>query len=104
MLNDSGILFGLPVTIRGLQAYLDFFPVKRMWPWSVLGVSSNLLLLVGAVIERGGHIAIGLGDYHYPELGFPTNAQLVARVAQLIREMGQQIATPTEVRKMLALE
>jgi uncharacterized protein (DUF849 family) len=54
-------------------------------------------------MERGGHVSIGLGDYPYPELELPTNARLVSRVAQMAREMGREIATPQEARKMLGL-
>ena len=54
-------------------------------------------------MERGGHVSIGLGDYHYRELEFPTNARLVARIAQLARDMGREIATPADARKMLGL-
>jgi uncharacterized protein (DUF849 family) len=58
---------------------------------------------VAAALERGGHISIGLGDYAYPELGQPTNAQLVARVAQIAREVGREVATPREAREILGV-
>ena len=48
--------------------------------------------------------SIGLGDYPYPELERPTNARLVARVAQIAREMGREVATGQEARAMLGLK
>ena len=36
-------------------------------------------------VAAGGHIAIGLGDYPYPELGTPTNAELVRAVVDRLR-------------------
>ena len=103
VLTENWLLSGHPGTIKGMQALLDFMPSDQDWQWSVLCAGGNLLPLVAAAIERGGHIAIGLGDYHYPELQHPTNAQLVARVAQIAREMGREVATPAEARVMLGV-
>jgi uncharacterized protein (DUF849 family) len=54
-------------------------------------------------IEQGGHVAIGIGDYAYPELGYPTNAALVDEVVKLARLVGREIASPQEARKMLGI-
>ena len=55
-------------------------------------------------IEQGGHIAIGIGDYAYPELGYPTNAALVDEVVKLARLVGREVASPEEARKILAIK
>jgi uncharacterized protein (DUF849 family) len=102
-LMEGGILAGHPGTIKGMEAFLDFFPAKGNWHWSVLSYGGNLFPVAAAAMERGGHVSIGLGDYHYRELEFPTNARLVSRVAQLARDMGREIATPAEARRMLGL-
>ena len=86
-----------------MEAFVDFLQDKPKWQWSVMCVGGNLLPIAAAAIERGGHISIGLGDYAYPELELPTNARLVARIAQIAREMGREIATPAEARQMLGL-
>jgi len=52
--------------------------------------------------SSSGQIAIGLGDYAYPELGQPTNAGLVREVARIARGCGRELATPAEVREALA--
>lgn len=103
VLTEDWLLSGHPGTIKGMEAFLDFFPQNKNWQWAVLCVGGNLLPVAGAAMERGGHVSIGLGDYPYPELELPTNARLVARVAQMAREMGREIATPQEARKMLGL-
>jgi len=103
VLTENWLLAGHPGTVKGMEAFLDFLPTKTNWQWSVLCVGGNLFLVAAAAMERGGHIAIGLGDYPYPELEFPTNARLVARVAQLARDMGREIATPAEARQILGL-
>jgi 3-keto-5-aminohexanoate cleavage enzyme len=102
-LMEGGVLAGHPGTIKGMEAFLDFFPQNAKWQWSVLSYGANLFSIAAAAMERGGHVSIGLGDYHYRELEFPTNARLVARVAQLARDMGREIATPAETRQMLGL-
>lgn len=103
VLSENGLLAGNPGTVRGLEAMADFIPSAFQLHWSVMCVGGNLFPIVGATLQRGGHIAIGLGDYPYPELGSPRNADLVERVAQMAREMGREIATPSEARKTLGL-
>lgn len=70
--------------------------------WSVAG-STNLVELAPMVIEAGGHLSVGIGDYAYPELGYPTNEELIAQVAELVRRSGREIATPDEAREMLGI-
>ena len=103
VLTADWLLSGHPGTVKGMQAMLDFMPARQNWQWAVMCAGGNLLPLVAAALERGGHISIGLGDYAYPELGQPTNAQLVARVAQIAREVGRDVATPREARGILGL-
>lgn len=102
-LTEGGLLSGHPGTKEGLKAHLDFFPHDD-WLWTVLVWGASLLGLAEEVIRKGGHISIGLGDYGYPELGSPTNASLVERVAQMARDLGRPVATPEQARKMLALK
>ncbi len=103
VLTEGGILDAHPGTMRGLEAYLDFLPADDGWPWAVLCFGGNLLSLATAVMERGGHIAIGVGDYSYPHLGCPTNAELVERIAKLANLVGRGVATPDEARATLRL-
>jgi uncharacterized protein (DUF849 family) len=103
VLTDGALLIGHPGTVRGLQAFLDFFPPEARWHWSVFCFGGNVFAAAAAAIERSGHVSIGLGDYHYQELGLPTNAELVRRVVALARDMGREIATPREVRTLLGV-
>lgn len=100
-LSDNGYLGGHPATPRGLQAHLDFLPKDKDVHWSVYNFGGNLLPLAGPIIGQGGHISIGLGDYAYPELGQPTNADLVRRIVEIARDAGREIATPAEARAIL---
>ena len=94
--------FGHPGTIRGMHSMLDFFPANSNWHWSAHSHDNTLGIAAGA-IEAGGHATLGLGDYHYPELGLPTNGQLVAYVATMARAMGREVATVAEARQMLGM-
>ena len=101
--TDNHCIGGHPGTPRGLQALIDFLPEGVPVEWTVCNYGGNLLPLVAQAIAQGGHVSIGLGDYHYTELGTPTNAELVARVADIARSLGREVATPQEARRILAL-
>jgi 3-keto-5-aminohexanoate cleavage enzyme len=101
-LSDT-LLATHPGTAQGMQAYLDFLPAGWRGEWSVLSVGGDLLPLVAPAVAAGGHIAIGLGDYPYRELGTPTNAEVVASVVDRLADLGRRAATPDEVRVALAL-
>lgn len=102
-LTDGAILSGHPGTLEGLGAHLAFLPAEQRIEWTVCNYGGNLLALAAPVIARGGHISIGLGDYPYTELGRPDNAQLVRRIVEAAREVGREVATPEEARRILAI-
>jgi 3-keto-5-aminohexanoate cleavage enzyme len=95
--------FGHPATVKGLDTIVDFFPEGSDWRWTVSVIGGNAFAVLADAIERGGDVAIGLHDYPYPELGYPTNAELVSRVADLARSMGREVATAAEARDMLGM-
>jgi 3-keto-5-aminohexanoate cleavage enzyme len=101
-LADS-FLAAHPPTVRGLAAVVEFLPPSFNGVWTYSAVGANALGLVHAAVGAGGHVSIGLGDYPYPELGLPTNAQLVAEVVRMIRSVGREPATPEEVRQAFGL-
>jgi uncharacterized protein (DUF849 family) len=102
-LTEGGAISGHPGTPAGLRAFLDFLPGDLPVHWSAVLFGGNMLPLIGMIAAEGGHISIGLGDYPYPELGQPTNAGLIARVADLVRACGATVATPAEARQMLGI-
>ncbi len=102
-LTDNTFLGGHPGSMQGLQAHLDFLPANRNIEWTVVNFGGNLLSLAGAIIMQGGHISIGLGDYTYSELGQPTNADIIRRIAVMARELGREVATPQEAKHILAM-
>ena len=57
--------------------------------WAVLNLHGSMLPLAERIIRDGAHIQIGIGDYHYAELGAPTNADLVSRIAEIAKRLGR---------------
>lgn len=109
-LTEGGLIAGHPCTRRGLDALIDFLPPgARKGPeamrcvWGFAAYGANILDLAEYVIERGGHVAIGLGDHAYPTLGDgrPRNAEVIAAIVRIARRKGREIATPAEARSLL---
>lgn len=92
---------GTPPTRLALEAMREQTPAGE--PWSVLCAGGDALELAQWAIEQGGHVSIGLGDWHYKDLGSPTNAEIVARVAALAARAGREVATPEQARAVLGL-
>ena len=92
-----------PATLPGLEAHLMFMPPGKKIHWSVICKGASLLPAAAVSIQRGGHVSIGLGDYAYPELGMPTNADLVHEVAKIAAAAGRGLATPAEARDILGM-
>jgi uncharacterized protein (DUF849 family) len=102
-LTEGGLIAGHPCTRAGLDAYLSFLP-KAECAWAVACYGANVLELAEIAIARGGHVALGLGDYPYGELGdgTPANAEVVAAVADIARRNGRKLAQPNTLRSWLA--
>lgn len=87
-----------PGSIEGLKAHLAFLGDIPGVEWLVCCHGASVLPLAEYAIQQGGHIAIGLGDHPYSELGAPKNADLVRHVAEIGRRYGREPATPEMVR------
>ncbi len=99
----NSFLAAHPPTVRGLLALVEFLPRHPDLHWTYSAVGANALALVHAAVDSGGHVSIGLGDYHYNELGRPTNADLVTEVVRMVRAVGREPATPAEVRQAFGI-
>ena len=77
--------------------------------WFVTCNGPSIWELAPAAIAAGGHVRVGLGQYHpwsWPDRTNerPTNAEQVARVARLAQSMGREPASPAEARAILGLD
>jgi 3-keto-5-aminohexanoate cleavage enzyme len=99
-LGGPELPFGLPPTLKSLEAYIDMLKGVRVnWFGATLG--GDNLPLVPVIVSLGGHVRIGLEDYQYAREGQLTNPQIVERAVTTIRAMGHEVATPDEARKIL---
>lgn len=74
--------------------------------WSVLGVGRHQMPLATANAILGGNVRVGLEDNLNIAQGelATSNAQQVAKIVRILRELGHEIATPEQVRSRLGLK
>lgn len=96
------VTFGLPPTGKALDAYLEMLEPSSV-PWAVAAFGDCLLEtgLAERAIGEGGHVRIGLEDFGGTSQ--PSNAQLLADIADLAGRLGRPLATPGETAQLLDL-
>ena len=74
--------------------------------WSVLGAGANQFRVAAQAATLGGNIRVGLEDSLWAGRGelATSNAVQVRKVRNIIENLGLEIATPEEARKMLQLK
>jgi len=73
--------------------------------WGVAGIGRYQLPLAIQAMVMGGHVRVGFEDnifYHKGEIA-KSNAQLVERISRIAGELGREVATPAQARKMLGI-
>lgn len=99
-----GVNGGISGTLR------DFLFLKESLPkdstYSVAGIGRCEFNLAAISIIEGGHVRVGFEDNIYISKGVlaKSNAELVEKVVRLAKELGRDIATPNEARKILGLK
>ena len=70
-----------------------------------IGIAQTQLPATLAAILLGGNVRVGMEDNIYFSRGelAKSNAQLVERIADRIRELGHEVATPDEAREILGI-
>lgn len=100
VLGVNGGLSGEPRNLIHMLGLID-----REDTWAVAGVGRYETPLAVMAIVMGGHLRVGFEDnvyYHKGELA-KSNAQLVERMVRIAKEVGREVATVEEARKMLSL-
>lgn len=84
--------------------YLQFIP--RDAYFNTLGVGKAQLTLGTLGMILGGNVRVGLEDNIYYKKGelAKSNAQLVARMVRVARELGKEPCTPEETRQLFGLK
>jgi 3-keto-5-aminohexanoate cleavage enzyme len=102
-----GLILGTPsgaaANIFTLRTMLDLLPADSIWFAS--GIGRHSLSIATLTMILGGHPRVGLEDTIYYSAGVlaKSNAELVARVVRIAKELGKEIAAPDEARRILGL-
>ena len=98
-----GISWGQPATPEAMTYMRNLLPVGCTW--FAFGISLHQFPMVAQTVLLGGHPRVGLEDNIYIEKGklAPSNAALVEKAVRIVEILGDEIATPTEARRMLGL-
>lgn len=74
--------------------------------YTVAGMGRYEFPLAVAAIIDGGHVRVGFEDNVYLSKGVPakSNGELVEKVVRLAKELGREIASPAEARRILGLK
>ena len=87
-----------------LPTYLQYLPQDAYF--NTLGVGKAQLTVGVLGMIYGGNVRVGLEDNIYYRKGelAKSNAQLVARMVRIARELGKEPCTPDEARKLFGLK
>jgi len=98
-----GFQSGAYATPKELLHLLESAPMPSVF--FVLGVGPLQTPMITMGILLGFHVRTGMEDNVYYRRGkfCKNNAQLVERVVRIAKELGREIATPKQARKMLGL-
>lgn len=99
-----GSLGSIPAELKDLVYLVGSLPPGSTW--SATGIGRFQTRINVAAILMGGHVRVGIEDsiyYNYPKKELATNEALVRRIVRLARELGREIATPDEARKILGI-
>lgn len=100
-------VMGVPGGIAATPANLLHLAgqARRHSSWTVAAMGRYQLPMANLAILLGGHVRVGFEDNIYYSRGVlaTSNAQLVERVVRLARELGREIATPDEARRILGV-
>jgi len=89
---------------RHLMHLVDLLPPESLF--SVLGIGAVEYDATTLSILLGGNVRVGFEDNIYIEKGklAKNNAESVAKIVRIAKELGREIASPDEVREMLGIK
>ena len=96
---------GLPIEVGPVADLGEVIPQQVVMAVDEAG-KQDVALEVEHAAERGGNARVGLEDNLYLEKGrlAKSNAEQVAKIIRIARELGIEPATPSEAREMLGLK
>ena len=102
-----GCANGIPGSMKNLVFMKE--TMETLCPgstWSCFGVGHCALEMTYGAVAMGGHIRVGMEDNVMYSKGVlaQSNRQFVERAARIIREYGNEVATPADAREILGLK
>ena len=93
-----------PATVDNLAFLVNKIPAGSTW--TVSGVGRGAWTMAAAGIIMGGNVRVGFEDNIYLERGrkAKSNGELVAKVVELAKLLGREVATAAEAREILGLK
>jgi 3-keto-5-aminohexanoate cleavage enzyme len=95
-----------PPTFEEVMYRVGHLPPGCVWSTSSMPHPvPNCLNISVLTIMLGGHVRVGTEDYPYirPGVLAKDNAELVARIVRISKELGREIATPDEARRIIGI-
>ncbi len=98
-----GVIGGITATPRDLTFLAESIPVNSTY--TVCAIGRYEFPMVSQSIKMGGHARVGFEDNVYLSKGVlaKSNGELVQKVVRIAKELGREIASPNEARKILGL-
>lgn len=93
-----------PATIPDLCYLVGRIPAGSTW--TVTGIGRHAFTMAAAAIAMGGNVRVGFEDALTLERGVlaKSNGELVAKVVEIARLLGRDVATPDQAREILNLK
>lgn len=100
----TGVPGAMPGTTQALVAAMSMLPAE-VTSWSATGIGRAHLPIAAAALSMGGHLRVGMEDNLMMAKGRPvrSNAELVARAADLATLMQRPPLSTDQARSLLAV-
>ena len=101
-----GSIGSAPEDIVYMRSTADRLLGAENYHWSIIGIGAAQYRTVTMAIIMGGHLRVGFEDNIYLEKGVlaKSNADIVAKLVRISKELGREIASPDDVRNLLKLK
>ena len=99
-----GVNGGISATLRDLTFLIGSIPSNATF--TVSGIGKSEFQMAALAIVAGGHVRVGFEDNVYISKGVlaKSNGELIEKVVRIAKELGREIANPSEARAILGLK
>lgn len=100
-----GTAGGIGASSKDFVFMIEALPNENV-VWTSLGIGRHQFPIAVMSIINGGHVRVGFEDNVYLSKGVlaKSNAELVEKAVRLARELGRDLATPDDARRILNIE